>query len=141
MTETSLEPAAILDFLLVGDQAHAKDRKLLRKLNITHIINCTPTRDDDPVSGVANYFEKERQWKYLRCSMFDNKGENMSRWIEASVAFITEAKFHGKVLVHCNRGISRSCSIVIAYLMQEMEFRFQEALAFVVACRPQVGVA
>ena len=43
----------------------------------------------------------------------------MTSPIELSLAFINEAKAKGEsVLVHCDRGASRSATIVLAYLMQ-----------------------
>jgi predicted protein tyrosine phosphatase len=36
----------------------------------------------------------------------------------------------GNVLVHCNRGVSRSSSIIIAYLMKRKGLGLKEALEF-----------
>lgn len=35
------------------------------------------------------------------------------------------------VLVHCNKGVSRSAAIVIAYIMREKKLLYKEALAIV----------
>ena len=45
--------------------------------------------------------------------------------------FINEARSLGNILVHCYGGISRSSSIVIAYLMKNMNVRFENALDYV----------
>ncbi|MCL4148508.1 UNVERIFIED_CONTAM: hypothetical protein GTU68_013577, partial [Idotea baltica] len=37
----------------------------------------------------------------------------------------------GRVLVHCNAGVSRSASVVIAYLMRQYCMTFDEAFRFV----------
>lgn len=42
----------------------------------------------------------------------------------------------GRILVHCNKGVSRSSSMVIAYLMKRHSMPFDHALAFVVKRRP-----
>ena len=42
----------------------------------------------------------------------------------------------GGVLVHCFAGVSRSVSIVIAYLMCKYKLSFEQALAFVRKMRP-----
>ena len=44
--------------LLLGDKGIARDRDVLKKLGVHHILNVTPTRVQDPVAGVPNYFEK-----------------------------------------------------------------------------------
>lgn len=49
--------------------------------------------------------------------------------------------FHltGRILVHCNKGVSRSSSMVIAYLMKLHSMTFEHALAFVVERRPMAN--
>lgn len=42
------------------------------------------------------------------------------------------------VYVHCNAGVSRSASFVIAYLMRELAMTFEEAFTFVKQKRPQI---
>ena len=43
----------------------------------------------------------------------------------------------GSVLVHCVQGVSRSVSMVIAYLMKHKKWSYDQALAFVRSKRPQ----
>jgi protein-tyrosine phosphatase len=42
----------------------------------------------------------------------------------------------GTVLVHCFAGISRSASCIIAYLMQELNMPFFEAMSYTRKRRP-----
>jgi protein-tyrosine phosphatase len=42
------------------------------------------------------------------------------------------------VYVHCAAGVSRSASVVIAFLMKEFKMKFQEAFDFVKERRPQI---
>jgi protein-tyrosine phosphatase len=44
----------------------------------------------------------------------------------------------GKVLVHCQRGVSRSAAIVAAYLMWKYKISLEEALQRVITARPVV---
>jgi len=89
-----------------------------------------PTKNVDELAGVPNFFEKDRSITYLRCSIFDSTTENIMEHMDAAVAFIENAKYHGKVLVHCYRGVSRSASVVIGYLMKEKGMRFKDALQY-----------
>jgi len=43
----------------------------------------------------------------------------------------------GGVLVHCQRGISRSASVILAYVMRDMHIDYDAALRFVRNGRPQ----
>jgi dual specificity phosphatase 12 len=49
--------------------------------------------------------------------MEDTEHENLLDVLPRALAFIDQARQAGNVLVHCIAGVSRSASIVIAYLM------------------------
>ncbi|KAK1934668.1 Dual specificity protein phosphatase 2 [Phytophthora citrophthora] len=130
------EPSQILDHVFLGSRTHARDKELLQRLRITHILNVTPPKKMDPVAGVPNFFEKDKLFTYRRCPVFDNKAEDISGVLEGCIAFIDQAKYYGRILVHCNKGVSRSSSMVVAYLMKLRSMSFQKALDFVVERRP-----
>lgn len=46
-------------------------------------------------------------------------------------AFIEEGIRAGNVLVHCRFGVSRSATIVIAYIMEKYKLTFEEAFLYV----------
>lgn len=129
------KPSQVLNFLFIGSRHHAKDKKLLAELNIKYILNCTPKRTEDPESGCPNFYEKDKMFVYKRISLFDNKGEDILPYMEEAIRFIGEGKHYGSVLVHCHRGISRSASFVIGYLIRHNELTFSEALSHVQSCR------
>jgi dual specificity phosphatase 12 len=45
----------------------------------------------------------------------------------------------GKVLVHCFAGVSRSATIIIAYMMQEHGMNYHSAFKFVKSKRPFIN--
>jgi len=61
------------------------------------------------------YFPKKFKYKKFILRGGD-KTENIYRFFEEAYNFIKEGKI---VFVHCHAGVSRSASIVIAYLMKK----------------------
>ncbi|KAE8887890.1 hypothetical protein PF005_g8433 [Phytophthora fragariae] len=130
------EPSQILEHVFLGSRTHARGKEALQRLGITHILNVTPPKKTDPVAGVPNFFEKDKLFTYRRCPLFDNKAEDISGVLEGCIAFMDQAKYYGRILVHCNKGVSRSSSMVVAYLMKLRAMSFEQALAFVTERRP-----
>lgn len=131
------KPSQILSYLFLGGKDDAKSKDTLDSLNIKYILNCTPNKTMDP-TGCPNYYQKDKAYHYLRVPIFDNIGENITVHLDSTFKFIEEGKHYGNVLVHCHKGVSRSASFVIAYLMRKNEFSFDEALTFVQSVRPMV---
>ena len=61
-----VKQTSILPNLFIGDKKTAKDKDFLLANRITHILNVTPTRTEDPVAGVPNYFEKDARFTYVQ---------------------------------------------------------------------------
>lgn len=120
-----------LFFILSGNDTVAQNIKLLNENNITHILNLTmnvPCKFDHIV--------------YKKIIMMDNTSQNIRQYFDESFEFIEETLRDEKheLLVHCNAGVSRSASFVIAYLLQKGIFRtYKDALHFVRKRRPVVS--
>ena len=117
-------PAVICVFssghtLYLGDRHHAKDLHTLRRLGIQHVLNCTPSREVGAGAGCPNYFNKEHDFTYMRCAVFDTAAADLRPHFDACTNFIERAQFYSSILVHCHRGQSRSAAIVIAFLMRK----------------------
>lgn len=64
---------------------------------------------------------------------------NLIKHFPTALSFIKDAlRQGGTILIHCYAGISRSATVVIAYLMQESCMPFFEAMSFVRKRRPIV---
>jgi protein-tyrosine phosphatase len=68
----------------------------------------------------------------------DGLSANISRYFRPTTAFIENVKAqNGKVLVHCWQGVSRSVTIIIAYLMKAEHIKYKRALQLVRQTRPE----
>mmetsp|Transcript_33864 Transcript_33864/g.82087 ORF Transcript_33864/g.82087 Transcript_33864/m.82087 type:complete len:98 (-) Transcript_33864:247-540(-) len=63
----------------------------------------------------------------------------MEKQLPRAIKFIDSARANGKrVLVHCQAGISRSSTIIIAYLMSREGMSYEVARSHVATCRPMI---
>jgi hypothetical protein len=120
----------IVEGLYLGNREAARDLGRLRQAGITHIVNCT--------CELPNYHEG--QFVYLALGLSDPDPE-LETHFPAVFSFIDEARRGGgRVLVHCFAAISRSPSVVLAYLCH-LGDPLEEAarkLGAVVWCDPDV---
>lgn len=102
-----LDLTPITNSIFVGSSTVAQNGDLLRRKSVTHIINCA-SQLIVPAQGFTT----------LNIPMVDGGDENMLSHIWQTSLFIENAiQNGGKILVNCIEGVSRSCSVVIAYLM------------------------
>lgn len=118
--------------LYMSGDAISMDIAALESLGITSIINAT-------VSS-PNFFESHKKISYLRLSLKDNTDEKLDTCIDESWDFIETARKMGRaVLCHCEKGMSRSASIVLAYVMRHMEMSLVDSLELLKSRRPQTS--
>jgi predicted protein tyrosine phosphatase len=120
----------IPNFLWLGSVESAQDRRLIESLGITHIVNAT-------IRSRRNFFPDIV--KYLTVDVLDEVTEDMSNFFQPVNDFISTAeKEQGRVLVHCQAGISRSASLTINYLRVRNQWTLKDALEYVTQQRPEV---
>jgi protein tyrosine phosphatase (PTP) superfamily phosphohydrolase (DUF442 family) len=109
---TSFNVQHIQDGVYIGDLASASNHTEMKKLGITHVISAVP--------GAAPAFPKD--FKYMHVPVMDIESENIKPYLRNAIMFIDDAIFHkGKVLVHCMCGVSRSATIVAAWLISRQD--------------------
>lgn len=126
-------PSEILpEKLYLGCERSSRNRQELLRLAVTDILRVTDEAPDPEFS-----FEC---FTYHHLTLMDLKDEDISKHLEP-VNRIIEAVIArgGTVLVHCHAGISRSCTLVLAFLMSRHDYSLQAAYAHVKRCRPQAG--
>ncbi|GAQ83072.1 Dual specificity phosphatase [Klebsormidium nitens] len=123
--------------LYIGNAADAADEETLRKVSITHILCLAPTLSRAS-SALAALFGPPRSgqsspaappFRRLELSVKDDEDQNLLDHLPECIDFIEEGRAKGGVLVHCVAGISRSGSVVTAYLMYKEGLSAKDALA------------
>ena len=112
-------------FLYISSYNATKNIDLLEKNKITHIINCA-------ADFCENVFEKDNKYTYLSFYLKDHVLENIECIFYECIKFIENVREKGgRVLVHCIQGISRSVSIVIAYIIFTKKLSYDKAFNLV----------
>eukprot|EP00747_Dinoflagellata_sp_TGD_P032542 gnl/TRDRNA2_/TRDRNA2_136062_c0_seq2.p1 gnl/TRDRNA2_/TRDRNA2_136062_c0~~gnl/TRDRNA2_/TRDRNA2_136062_c0_seq2.p1 ORF type:complete len:299 (-),score=39.27 gnl/TRDRNA2_/TRDRNA2_136062_c0_seq2:119-1015(-) len=127
-----------LNWIWIGGTDAARNCARLRQHNIKYVLNCTQTRNN---GGINNFHEKDPNFTYLRLAMADNATETLAAHWDAAMDFLDKVRIRedGSVLVHCQQGVSRSVSMVIAYMMKYFRWHYDDALAHIQAVRSVAG--
>lgn len=137
----------ILPFLYLGTEWNASNYDSLVSDGITHILNVS--------SDVDNFFPDA--FKYLNIRVRDVDETDLLKEFDRTNKFIQEARDSGNCsmalhslqvcmwtfvfwmnytlsgtacIVHCKMGVSRSASVVLAYLMKEYHYSLESAFNF-----------
>ncbi|NWV34886.1 DS13B phosphatase, partial [Grantiella picta] len=118
----------------LGDAWAARSKTTLQSLNITHILNAA----DGPysINTGARYYA-DLQIEYYGVEAFDDPSFDLSVFFYDAADFISKAlnSSGGKVFVHCAMGVSRSATLVLAFLMIHENMTLVDALKTVSAHR------
>ncbi|CAB1459232.1 unnamed protein product [Pleuronectes platessa] len=91
-------------------------------------------------SGAVPLTQKQEDMRYLCISAADHSKQDLTQYFRDSITFIHESRLKGEgCLVHCVAGVSRSVTLVVAYVMTVTGRGWVEALAAVRAARPCAG--
>lgn len=119
----------IFSNLYLGAYINAVDFKWLVDRKITHIVN---------LSQLPNIYQNN--FNYLKIDIYDSETENISIYFNTIANFIEQALQQGGcVFVHCMAGISRSSTVLIAYLVLKRNLSLPDAINLVHRARPQIN--
>ena len=124
-----VHPIEILPHLYLGCRRVATNWECLQRENISHVLNVT--------AHIPNEFEQH--FTYKRIPVEDAAHVDLVAHFLGAFEFIEQARqTNKKVLVHCQAGMSRSVTIILAYLMKHYGFSMEGAYDHVKARKQNI---
>ncbi|GAA5882496.1 hypothetical protein JCM16303_001764 [Sporobolomyces ruberrimus] len=118
----------VIDGLWIGDYQASQDANSLEQSGIGCIVSAMRQEYDAP-GGVDMH----------RVAVDDTATTNIAEHFVPTGNFIDAARQNGQgVLVHCQAGVSRSTTLVAAYLMIKLGLNVEQAVDKIRSVRPQV---
>lgn len=116
--------------LYIGSQDSASNKQGLLDAGITNILNVAS-------NDIPNYYPNEFQ--YYTIEILDLPDSSIIQHFNTTNQYINKVlQSNGRILIHCNAGISRSSTIVIAYLIGIELFDYSTAYELVKTARKNI---
>jgi hypothetical protein len=103
--------------LYLGNYDQQREKDNLIKYKITHVLVC----------GDMEYFHPD-DFVYKKLPLEDYMEFDIKQYFKEAIDFIDSSEI---VFVHCHAGVSRSASIVIAYIMFKLKLNYEDAYQYV----------
>lgn len=119
-------------WLFVGSKRASQNQDAIEKLKITHIFSLIGPAEH-PIPHIT----------YGHVKIRDEPSQSLGDALVQFLGFVQLALLplnnNVRLLVHCHAGISRSVSMLIAYLMIRYRYKYDEALAQICKTRPEAN--
>ena len=118
----------ITETIYLGNvEAIIKEKRKLKKLGIKKILSVMPS--------FGTHFDSY-EFKQKIIEVDDDYRANIIQYFQECILFI---EGNDKIFIHCAAGMSRSPTIVIAYIMWKKRISLDEAIRFVREKRPAIS--
>ena len=117
----------ITETIYLGNVEAAFDIKKLKELGIRKVLTV--------MSAFGNHYS-EHDFKHKTIEVDDDYDTNLIRYFKECLLFMDG---YDRVFVHCAAGMSRSPTVVIAYLMWKKKLPLNDAINFVKNKRPVIS--
>ena len=141
MADCELECSEVSPGVFVSGAKVAVDKDMLMRHNIRRIVNCAVSVvpcafSDEPERAPAATdihtsrltCQNSKMFTYLALNMVDGRQDDVGWFACQVLQFVQVGRTMGhNTLVHCEQGISRSCSFAIAWLMWSTRIPWKQA--------------
>ncbi|KAI9292983.1 phosphatases II [Neoconidiobolus thromboides FSU 785] len=149
-------PIEMLPNFYLGDETNASNGEILSKYNIGFVLNVAREVENELLEKSESSYQfvsNDQRSLYLKKSTFivqnkdntnyshtiyskklfwDHNPNNLIDCLDSAFNFIELAKsLNAGILIHCQCGVSRSASLVIAYIMKTLKFKFDQSYQYV----------
>ena len=119
----------IIDNIYIGNVYDAHNINKLNELNIKNVISA--------VTGFDNIYDDT--FNHLSLNLIDNNDQDIIHYFEITNLFIdnivskniSSSNQQNKILIHCICGVSRSVTILLAYIIKKYNYTPKYALKLV----------
>lgn len=121
----------VFNNVYLGGQELALDKESLKRLGITHVLNAAKGGKYSQVNTNQCFYE-DLNIKFFGCNLMDIDNCKIEDHFIPATDFMHEAlQSEGIILVHCLVGVSRSASLVLAYLVRYRRMGLEDAMKLV----------
>ena len=126
----SEEPAQLLNHVWLGSQRNAESLRLLRKIGVTHVLNCAGYKGPRENPDANPYEGLNIDYKEFKAD--DEDSYDITQHFREAFNYLDRvSRLGGVCLVHCALGINRSAAICVAYIMMHKTKPLLETATFI----------
>ncbi|XP_005108873.1 uncharacterized protein LOC101845577 [Aplysia californica] len=121
----------VYEGIFIGEGDSAKRIGCMKRLRVTHVLNAALGKTAFHVNTNHVMYQRSNI-QFLGIPATDMMNYDLSQHFQQAAEFIEAGlSCHGKVFVHCVQGVSRSATLVLAYLMIKRHMTAQDATRLV----------
>jgi len=126
--------SAIRDNLFVGSLHDSQSETQMSKNKISHVVRVTEQPEDEKRVDI------DPAPTYLFIKAADHENVNLRQHFEKVNDFVHEARLNGgSVLIHCHEGVSRSVTLMAAYMMSVTRLGLEDVMRVIELARSQAN--